>query len=107
MDEHKKRDMQTRQIIANAERLIAEVDDALARADRMFADHNIDRGDLLAFMEKNPNAAKMMEQVQKNIAEIASEMEIKSRRVAALPVEPATTQSPQASPRLKRQHRMI
>lgn len=104
MDEHKKRDQQTRQVIANAERLIAEVDDAIARADRLFASHNIDRTRLAKMIEQNPEAARMAEQVRSSIADMEKTMAQQSPRHA---LEQRLQSAPEGRGRNRRQHKMI
>jgi ribonuclease I len=74
------REAQTREIIANAERLIAEANQALANADRFFADRNIDREQLMKqFHERNGDAAaKDVElELEKTIREVREEAERK------------------------------
>ncbi|MGI4850185.1 MAG: hypothetical protein ACRYGK_18910 [Janthinobacterium lividum] len=108
MDEEKKREMRTRQTIANAERLIAEVDETIARADRMFAQHQLDPANFKDFLKKNPNAAKMMVDVQKSIAEMAREMEQKAQRLTVQAQSNAPPpQGEESRPRPRRHRTMI
>ncbi|HSY26714.1 MAG TPA: hypothetical protein VK832_04380 [Burkholderiaceae bacterium] len=78
---HKAMQEQTMKVVAEAERVIAEINEALAAQDRIFAQHNITKEQLLAYLKKVGGPAMEL-QVQEKMERL--KVEIKERAAAEL-----------------------